>query len=221
MTYKEILYKNALDEINNIYEESKYNFKVDLFRSQDLITSTNSAQMSSKEWLVETLIPFISDFKYLNVDLTDILVMGSWYGLTGMILRQHINNDIKIWNVDSDPEAAHYCNSLQRNNSDFDNNVPITDDAMEYYFDRTDTFQLIINTSCEHMEQEDLQMVLNSKPANTMACFQSNNYTKEAEHINTHDSLDSFVESLNLASVYYKGSMEPSADFTRYMVIGV
>jgi hypothetical protein len=64
-------------------------------------------------------------------------------------------------------------------------------------------------------------MVLNSKPANTMACFQSNNYHKEAEHINTHDSLDSFVESLNLASVYYKGSMEPSADFTRYMVIGV
>ena len=221
MTYKETIYKNALDEINNIYEESKYNSKVDLFRSQDLITSTNSAQMSSKEWLVETLIPFISDFKYLNVDLTDILVMGSWYGLTGMILRQHINNDIKIWNIDSDPDAARYCNSLQRNNSDFDNNVPITDDAMEYYFDRTNTFQLIINTSCEHMEQEDLQMVLNSKPANTMACFQSNNYHKEAEHINTHDSLDSFVESLNLASVYYKGSMEPSADFTRYMVIGV
>ena len=95
MTYKETIYKNALDEINNIYEESKYNSKVDLFRSQDLITSTNSAQMSSKEWLVETLIPFISDFKFLNVDLTDILVMGSWYGLTGMILRQHINNDME------------------------------------------------------------------------------------------------------------------------------
>ena len=71
------------------------------------------------------------------------------------------------------------------------------------------------------MEQEDIRMILNSKPIDTIACFQSNNYHNEAEHINTHNSLDEFVDSLQLASVYYKGEMCPSEDYTRYMVIGI
>ena len=220
MNYKELIYKNALREIERIYHDSKYNPDTDLYRSLDLITATNDAQLASKEWLVDTLANYLNP-KYLTFELRDVLIMGGWYGLTGMILRQQIDNEVKIWNVDSDPECVHFQHALQYNNPDYENNIPVTDDAIEYYFDRADAFQLIINTSCEHMEREDIRMILNSKPIDTLACFQSNNYHKEAEHINTHDSLDSFIDSLKLASVYYKGEMKPSEDYTRYMVIGI
>lgn len=220
MSYKELIYKNALQGIEKLYQESKYDSNVDLYRSLDLITSVNEAQFKSKEWLVNTLINYF-DEKYLTFPLRDVLIMGSWYGLTGMILRQHVSRDVKIWNIDSDPECLTFQNILHRENSDYENNIAITDDALEYYLDRADAFQLIINTSCEHMEQEDIKMILNLKPIDTIVCFQSNNYHSQAEHINTHNSLEEFVESLGLASVFYKGEINPSEDYTRYMVIGI
>ncbi len=216
MMYKEEVYKNSLEIIRQIYEESKYNPDMDLYRSLDVITATNDAQLASKEWLVNNLIKYL-DTKHLTFPLRDVLIMGSWYGLTGAVLRQYISDDIKIWNVDSDPLCADFGYKLNHH----ENTIHVTDDAIEYYFDRADAFQLIINTSCEHMEQEDIRMILNSKPIDTIACFQSNNYHNEAEHINTHNSLDEFVDSLKLASVYYKGEMSPSEDYTRYMVIGI
>lgn len=216
MTYKEEVYKNSLEIIRQIYEESKYNPDSDLYRSLDIITATNDAQLASKEWLVNTLTDYLNP-KYLTFPLRDVLVMGSWYGLTGVVLRQHISDDVKIWNIDSDPLCADFGYTLNHH----ENTIHVTEDAIEYYFDRADAFQLIINTSCEHMEVEDVQMILKSKPIDTIACFQSNNYHGEAEHINTHNSLDEFVDSLQLASVYYKGEMKPSEDYTRYMVIGI
>ena len=216
MMYKEEVYKNALEIIRQIYEESKYNPNEDLYRSLDIITAANDAQLTSKEWLVDNLMKYL-DTKHLAFPLRDVLIMGSWYGLTGVIMRQQVSDDVKIWNVDSDPNCADIGYKLYHH----ENTIHVTEDAIEYYFDRTDAFQLIINTSCEHMEQEDIRMILNSKPIDTIACFQSNNYHNEAEHINTHNSLDEFVDSLRLASVYYKGEMSPSEDYTRYMVIGI
>ena len=216
MMYKEEVYKNALEIIRQIYEESKYNPDMDLYRSLDVITATNDAQLASKEWLVDNLMQYL-DTKHLTFPLRDVLIMGSWYGLTGAVLRQYISDDIKIWNVDSDPLCGWFGYKLNHH----ENTIHVTDDAIEYYFDRANAFQLIINTSCEHMEQEDIRMILNSKPIDTIACFQSNNCHNEAEHINTHNSLDEFVDSLQLASVYYKGEMSPSEDYTRYMVIGI
>ena len=70
------------------------------------------------------------------------------------------------------------------------------------------------------MEKDDIQLVLRQKPYNTLICFQSNNYHTEPGHINTHDSLDSFVEELNLNAVYWKGELKPAEDYTQYMVIG-
>lgn len=101
MNYKELIYKNALECIREIYEESKYNPKVDLYRSLDIIVATNDAQIASKEWLVNTLIQYL-DSKYLTFPLRDVLIMGSWYGITGAVLRQYISDNVKIWNIDSD-----------------------------------------------------------------------------------------------------------------------
>jgi hypothetical protein len=225
MSYKEHLYRNALSVIEKIYEESKYNPDVDLYRSFDIINSVNDAQIKSKEWLVNNLINYISPEFLKDVlweyNLRDVIVLGSWYGVTGMLLREHIKDEINIWNIDSDPGCKQYSHVLQYGTSAYQNNYIITADAMEYYLDRTDAFQLIINTSCEHMDQEDLDMILALKPSDTIVCFQSNNYHAEAEHINSHDSLESFEKSLNLTRVFWSGSIKPSEEYERYMVIGI
>ena len=221
MSYRENLYKNALKIIEEIYQQSKYDPSEDLYRSFDVMNAVNDLQLESKEWLVHNLLPFINKERFwpdTDGKLNDILVMDSWYGTVGIILKNHISPDIKIHNVDSDP----LCETVSYKLIDggYENIWPITDDAMEYYFERTDHFQLIINTSCEHMEKDDIQLVLRQKPYNTLICFQSNNYHAEPGHINTHDSLDSFVEELNLNAVYWKGELKPSEDYTQYMVIG-
>lgn len=220
MSYKEIIYKNALKEIEKIYIESKYDPNIDLYRSFDIMNSVNDAQMASKEWLVNELSKYLTD-EYLPYGLRDIMVMGSWYGLTGILLREHLDQEVKIWNVDSDPKCEEIHWELRQNIPKCENNKGMTDDAIDYFLERTDAFQLIINTSCEHMDPDDVRLITHSKDNNTMICFQSNNYHDEPEHINTHDSLDSFVESLDLVRVFYKGEMSPSKDYTRYMVIGI
>jgi len=108
---------------------------------------------------------------FLSKDLKDIIILGSWYGLNGMLLRQKIDNDIKIWNVDSDPLCKKYGKMLQSNNSDYKHNYSIHDDALDHFFTKTENYQLIINTSCEHMEPEDIKLIVGAKPKDTMICF--------------------------------------------------
>jgi hypothetical protein len=220
MSCKELIYKNALTTIEDIYNESKYNKDVDLYRSYDIINAVNGPQIDSKQWLVNTLVPFLIP-KYLYFDLKDVLVLGAWYGVTGLLLREHIDPSVKIWNIDSDPECEKYSNILKQDIPYAENNISITADAAEYFFENSDAYQVIINTSCEHMDPEDLQLLINMKNTETVVCFQSNNYHAEPEHINTHNSVEEFAEFLDLAHVIWKGTLKPSNDYERYMVIGL
>ena len=94
MSYLETIYKNALNACEDIYRESQYNKDVDLYRSYDIMNSVNETQLNSKQWLVDTLVPFLTDEQFKWCPLQDIIILGSWYGLNGMLLRQKIDNNI-------------------------------------------------------------------------------------------------------------------------------
>ena len=214
MNYKTTLYKNALRTIEEIYLRSQYNPDIDLYRSLDIMHSVNENQLSGKEWLVEQLIQYLPD-KVFN-----IAVLGSWYGSISVMLREKLNEDIHIQNIDSDPFAAEFgkslCKDLAGKRTYFK-----TYDAAEYVLDEESpsTFDIIINTSCEHMEQEDIDLIMNMKRPQTLICFQSNNYDSVQSHINTKQSLNEFVESLNLSHVLFTDEKE-FPEYNRYMVIG-
>ena len=214
MSYREILYKNALHEIADIYNRSKYDPDEDLFRSFDIINSLNENQFKSKEWLIKELLPHIHD-KVVN-----IAVLGSWYGLISFLLREKLEIDPHIHNVDSDPCAKHIAQRLLQDAHPNKKNHCIAGNAEDWIFDNIKKCELIINTSCEHMEPEDLRLITSMKKAGAIVCFQGNNYHSIQSHINTHDSLDEFVESLNLMRVFYKGQLEING-YNRYMVIGL
>jgi hypothetical protein len=221
MTYKEQLYKNALDVIEQIYKNSQYDPNEDLYRSYDIINATNSAQLESKEWLAENLSSILKNKEYLrDGEVRDVLIMGAWYGITGGFLKQYLNKEYNIWNVDFDPECQKYGQLLHKDIEACNNTTFVTEDAIEYFFDRTSAFQVLINTSCEHMEQDDIDLILASKNPNTIICFQSNNFHSQAEHITTFNNLKEFEQSLKLVKVYWSGTLKTSS-CERYMVIGI
>ena len=143
MSYLETIYENALRTLGDIYNESKYNKDIDLYRSYDIINSVNDAQIKGKQWLVDTLVPFLTDDQFKWCPLQDIIILGSWYGLNGMLLRQKIDKKINIWNVDSDPMCERYGDILKYGNDDYKNNHSITDDALDYFFTRAMRINLL------------------------------------------------------------------------------
>jgi len=217
--YRELLYKNALKAIEQIYIQSKYDPDVDLYRSFDIINSVNENQFASKEWLTEQLLPYIIDNRS---NINNICILGSWYGLINFLLREKLERlNIKphIHCVDSDPETRRI-GKLLHEEIPSDRTYFINESAEEWIFDNIRKCDIIINTSCEHMEPDDLRLITHMKKPNALICFQGNNYHEIQSHINTHDSIDEFVESLNLTRVRYKGVQERDK-YDRYMVIGI
>ena len=214
MSYKEDLYKNCIKAIEKIYTDSKYNSKIDLFRSFDIINSVNANQMASKEHLTEAIVPVLSNIKKLK----HAAILGSWYGLLGVMLREHVSDDVYIDNVDTDPETKIIGQQLFRH----DRTEFFVGDAVDHILDRLKNYQLIINTSCEHMEQEDVKLITQAKDKDAVICFQSNNYFSDDSHINCSNSLDEFVEGLDLIEVMHASVLEVKPEnYERYTVIGI
>jgi hypothetical protein len=214
MSYKEQLYKNALKMVEDIYNESKYKSNVDLYRGLDIMQSLSDNQFVNKQWLVDKLLPYVQNLTVCN----NIAVLGSWYGLLSAMLREHVDKDVLITNIDADPMSTDM--GMKLLNSDiYANNKFIVDDAVNHYVEKSYRYQVVINTSCEHMEKDDVKLLVRLKPKNTIICFQSNNYGSVASHINTSNSLEEFVKDLDLLDVFYADKLVLD-QYERYMVIG-
>ena len=215
MNYKTEIYKNALKAIEKIYTQSKYDPNVDLFRSFDIINSVNDNQIVSKEHLIKAIVPILNDIKKLK----HIVILDSWYGLLSIMLRQHLDDNIYISNIDTDPLTKEIGKLLFKHKR----NEFIIDDAMNHMLNQNKwKYQLIINTSCEHMEQDDILLMRWTKNKDAIICFQSNNYFAVDSHINCSNSLEEFVEGLNLTTVLHASALEiKSNNFERYTVIGL
>ena len=78
---------------------------------------------------------------------------------------------------------------------------------------------MFINTSCEHISQEQYNTWLNKVPNDTWVVAQSNNFSSHPEHINCSESLLDFKWKANISKEFYSGTLElPKYD--RYMIIG-
>lgn len=209
MSYKEQVYKIALDQILELYKESRYNKDVDLFRIVDIINSVNENQFKNKEWLIEKSLKYITNQQ-------NILVAGSWYGLLGRMLTEK-NIDSKIFLVDSDPSSKHLAKKFNPSK----NVKSKCADVVDYFIQarKKISFDVIINTSCEHMEKGDIQLINKLKPKDSIVILQSNNYTEVNSHVNTSDSIDDFVDYLKLSEVLFKDTLVTD-NYERYMVIG-
>jgi hypothetical protein len=77
---------------------------------------------------------------------------------------------------------------------------------------------VIINTSCEHISQDEYDCWVSGHPANSLLILQSNNF-EIPEHNRIAETLEEFESQCGLKTVLFKGKLELPL-YTRWMIIG-
>jgi hypothetical protein len=177
-----------------------------------------SGQILSKLWLAETLEAVIAHQEI--ADPLKILILGGWYGQLHLIFR--IRKKLKIdhtTSIDIDPEVKAVADAINETwvwqSGKFS---AITGDANNFSYSNND-FNLVINTSVEHIESNDW---FENIPSGTLVVLQSNNMRHD-DHHNNHQSLQEFLEEYKMSEYYYDGVKAfsyPDQMFKRYMIIG-
>jgi hypothetical protein len=163
-------------------------------------------QIKSKVWLIENLKPYLKENSTVDI-------FGGWNGVLASLLFQTDVKFKKITSIDIDAsckDVALTINKIEEMSGLFD---AVTADMCNY----VSSADYVINTSCEHINQEQYDSWLSLIPDNCLVILQSNNY-KIPEHIRTAQSIDEFIEQSNLNVIFSSILSMPLYD--RYMIIG-
>lgn len=173
---------------------------------QRTLESFWKGQIKSKLWLIKNLR------KQIN-QVVSIDIHGGWNGVLASLLFQSSIYTKHICSLDIDPgreEIAKTINKLEEMSGKF---TTITADMCS----TASTADVIINTSCEHITQEQYEKWLSLQPENSILVLQSNNYSIP-EHIRIAHSLEEFKKQSNL-NVMWAGELELPL-YKRWMIIG-
>ena len=201
-----ILYR-ALKLTEEVYDESMYGVD-DLYRIKDIVHSIDKNHWDGKKWLADKL------FDLYNHDAGRFYIAGGWYGMMAYQLRlKWPEPQMNIISADCDPMCEEYAWKLF---DDYDINFKTMDVNDEEDLSK---YNVIINTSCEHMEQADLHSIIKRKDPQALIAFQTNNYVELNSHINCWPTAQLFAKSLKLNWVASVETLQLK-DFNRFMVIG-
>ena len=164
-------------------------------------------QIRSKEWLIENLMPFIQNS--VSVD-----IHGGWVGTLASMLFQSSSSIKQIRSIDIDPSCENIACTMNQIELEAGRFRAITADMCS----TTSDADIIINTSCEHITQEQYDEWLLQMPQDSLLVLQSNDY-KIPEHIRTSQNIDDFKNQSNLKSILYAGELELPL-YKRFMIIG-
>jgi len=165
-----------------------------------------SGQLKSKEWLIQNLRRHVN--KFVTID-----IHGGWVGVLASMLFQSDVPVVNIRSIDIDP----VCEPIAVNMNKIEEMVgkfrAVTADMCAI---RSDA-DVIINTSCEHITQEQYDLWLSGMPHNSLFVLQSNNYNIP-EHVRIANSLDEFKKQCNIDAIW-AGELELPL-YKRFMIIG-
>jgi hypothetical protein len=163
-------------------------------------------QIDSKLWLIENLKPFV--VKESSVD-----IHGGWIGVLASMLFQSDIPITTINNIDIDSSCMSIANNM--------NQIELEQGRFRFILENMcnidSVADVVINTSCEHINQEQYNLWLSKVSSHSLLVLQSNNYRID-EHVRISESLDKFEKQSNI-SVLWKGKLELPL-YERYMIIG-
>ncbi len=165
-----------------------------------------SGQLKSKEWLITNLRNHVK--KFVTVD-----IHGGWVGTLASLLFQSDVPVINIRSIDIDPTCEPIAVMMNKQEEIVGKFRAVTADMCGI---RSDA-DVIINTSCEHITQEQYDLWLSGMPYNSLLVLQSNNYNIP-EHVRIANSMEEFKKQCGI-NVIWAGELELPL-YTRYMVIG-
>jgi len=166
-----------------------------------------SGQMKSKEWLCIELRKHVK--KFVTVD-----IHGGWNGVLASMLFQSDIPVTSIRSIDIDPVCESIANMMNKKEEMVGKFRAVTADMCAI---RSDA-DVVINTSCEHITQDQYDLWLSGMPCNTLFVLQSNNY-EIPEHIRTAKNLGEFKKQSGLENILYAGELN-LPKYCRFMIIG-
>ena len=183
-------------------------------------------QLQSKLWLV-------SELKKISVDLGTVFLCAGWYGTLATMMFEAGLSIEKIRSFDVDETTEEISEIFNRpwviggwkfkpviqdiHDINFDEHCYIVSkgtDDFERLWDSPDT---IINTSCEHIE--NFEEWYAKIPSGKLVIMQCNDYKEIEEHINCHDTIESFADQTPLEIELFSGELQLSK-YKRFMRIG-
>lgn len=177
----------------------------------DFADSLSNTQYQSKKWLVESI-------QSLNIKPNKVIILGGWYGSYLIPLLNESFHPSYILLTDRDPnlltvaEQLHNC--FYQTNSNI--RTAVLDVEKQIDLLHNTEYDLVINTSCEHMHSLDQIRTANK---DTIYVFQSCDKGSDPGHINPASSTDQLKDQVKLDRVLFSGRYELGHK-TRYMVIG-
>jgi hypothetical protein len=174
-------------------------------------------QVKSKMWLIDNLIPFI------NKENNKIVIHGGWNGILSSLLFQSSIYIEKIISVDIDPSCEKISKTVNKIENMAGKFLSVTCNMSDYDYCYNGKFirpDIVINTSCEHIDQKEYEKWLSKIPNGSIIVLQSNNYFDLDEHIRCACDLEDFESQ---SKILAKGKFEielPNTGYKRFMLIG-
>ncbi len=165
-----------------------------------------SGQLKSKEWLITNLRKHVNKFVTVDID-------GGWVGVLASMLFQSDVPILNIRSIDIDPNCEPIAINMNKIEEMVGKFQAVTSDMCTV----SSNADVVINTSCEHITQEQYDLWLTGLPHDRLLVLQSNNYNIP-EHVRIANDLEEFKQQCHV-SVLWAGELELPL-YKRFMIIG-
>lgn len=165
-----------------------------------------SGQLKSKEWLIINLRKNVN--KFVSID-----IHGGWVGVLASMLFQSDLPITNIRSIDIDPTCKPIAIMMNKQEEIAGKFRAVTSDMCEI---RSDA-DVIVNTSCEHITQDQYDLWLSGMPYDSLLVLQSNNYNIP-EHVRIAKDLEEFKQQCGITVLWAGELVLPL--YTRWMIIG-
>lgn len=163
-------------------------------------------QLKSKEWLIENLLPLVNSPSRIDIH-------GGWVGVLASMIFQSKIPARYICSVDIDPTCEPIATMMNKHEEIDGKFRAITGDMCTVPV----SGNVIVNTSCEHITQQQYETWLARLPKDSVVVLQSNNYDIP-EHVRIAQTLEEFKKQSHLTELW--SGMLKTQLYTRWMIIG-
>ena len=182
-----------------------------------VLDSMNQSQLESKLWIIQELIK-------LEIKPKRVAILAGWY--SQYIIPLLIEHGVEfIYNFEIDRDAKDISYKFNKRYKDQEKyQCHITDIMFKEIWRKEENygaFDVLINTSCEHMFPMRRFRELNKNlSGNPIYVLQSTNEDKYEDHINCVSGPEELAEQAEFVDIMYSGTKTLDNGMERFMVIG-
>jgi len=189
-------------------------FWMDAIRNSEnhysVLESFWKGQLQSKEWLIDNLKTCVG----IN---SNIVIHGGWNGVLASMLFNSVIRPGQIRSIDIDESCEETANTICKRQEMIGNFRAETADMCTYEYEFEP--DIVINTSTEHISQQQYDTWLDRVPNNSLIVLQSNNYYDLPEHIRCFDTVQDFAAHSGLSYIVKQETLELPL-YNRFLLIG-